>query len=130
MSIEIEPNSAQTSPVEEEVKIDLFQAIPYPDGRRVKVNLKLSPFHNYPNAVINLKNQENQTLASVNILNIFEQDNEITLHFPGTKKVPGTYSIEIDLFYIEEEEFEEEGELRLKLNQSPIGKASTSISIQ
>ncbi len=122
--------SSKSPPAQDDIKILSFAAEPYPDGRRVKVRLLLSSFLQGPNAIINLSNQENQELASVNIVDIFSPENEITLHFPGNKKQPGKYTVDIEVFYIEEEEIEQDGEQRLSFKQSLVDSASTSFSIQ
>jgi hypothetical protein len=78
----------------------------------------LSSFLEGPNAVITLSNEENQELATVNIVNIFSPENEITLHIPGNKKLPGNYKVNVEVFYAEEEEIEQDGEQRLSFKQS------------
>ncbi len=122
--------SSKTPPAQDDIKILSFDAEPYPDGRRVKVRLLLSSFLQGPNAIINLSNQENQELASVNIVDIFSPENEITLHFPGNKKQPGSYKVNVEVFYVEEEEIERDGEQQIFFRQSLIDSASPSFSIQ
>jgi hypothetical protein len=122
--------SPKTPPAQDDIKILSFDAEPYPDGRRVKVKLLLSSFLQGPNALINLSNEENQELTTVNIVNIFSPENEITLHFPGNKKRPGSYSVNVEVFYVEEEEIEQDGEQRLSFKQSLVDSASISFSIQ
>ena len=119
-----------TPSVQDNIKIISFAAEPYPDGRRVLVRLLLSSFLEGPNATINLSNEENQELAAVNIVSIFSPETEITLHIPRNKKLPGNYSVDVEVFYTEEEEIEQEGEKRLSFKQSLVDSASTSFSIQ
>jgi len=119
-----------TPSVQDNIKIISFAAEPYPDGRRVLVRLLLSSFLEGPNATINLSNEENQELATVNIVSIFSPENEITLHIPGNKKLPGDYKIDVEVFYAKEEEIEQDGEKRLSFKQSLVDSASTSFSIQ
>jgi hypothetical protein len=122
--------SSKSPPAQDDIIILSFAAEPYPDGRRVKVRLLLSSFLQGPNAIINLSNQENQELATINIVNIFGPENEITLHIPGNKKQPGRYTVDVEVFYVEEEEIERDGEQQIIFRQSPIDSASTSFSIQ
>lgn len=119
-----------TPSVQDNIKILSFTAEPYPDGRRVLVRLLLSSFQEGPNATINLSNEENQELATINIVNIFNPENDLTLHIPGNKKLPGNYSVDVEVFYAEEEEIEQDGEMRLSFKQSLVDSASTSFSIQ
>jgi len=123
-------SSSKTPPSQDDIKILSFSAEPYPDGRRVLVRLLLSSFLEGPNAVITLSNEENQELAAVNIVNIFSPENEITLHIPGNKKLPGNYLVNVEVFYAEEEEIEQDGAQRLSFKQSLVDRASISFSIQ
>ncbi|MGB2965376.1 MAG: hypothetical protein WBB69_15475 [Anaerolineales bacterium] len=124
-------SNSSPSPIDQgEIKIKAFIAEPYPDGRRVKIKLLLSSFQRGPNAVINISDQDDLQLASINIVSIFSQENEITIHIPGNHKKPGIYTAAVDVFNIEEEEIEQEGEQRLDFKQSLIDSASTSFSIQ
>ena len=130
MNIDQFSNSSPSPPDQEKIKIKTFIAEPYPDGRRVKIKLLLSSFQTGPNAVIIISDQNNLQLASVNIVSIFSQENEITIHIPGEKKKPGSYTASAEVFYVEEEEIEQEGKQRIDFNQSLIDSASTSFTIQ
>lgn len=123
-------SSPKAPPAQDDIKILSFDAESYPDDRRVKVKLLLSSFLEGPNALITLSNEENQELTSVNIVNIFSPENEFTLHIPGNKNLPGTYIVNVEVFYVEEDEIEQEGEQRLSFKQSLVDSASTSFSIQ
>jgi predicted SnoaL-like aldol condensation-catalyzing enzyme len=85
------------------IEVEEFSSEIYPDRRRVMVTFQLSAFQVNPNASIKLLNQNGDRLAEVNIINIFSQANEITLHIPVNQNKPGDYKIELDLFYIQEE---------------------------
>jgi len=122
--------SLKTPAAQDEIKILTFTAEPYPDARRVLVKLLLSSFLEGPNAIISLSNEENQELASINIVNIFIPENEFTLHIPGNKNLPGNYLVDVEVFYIEEEETEQDEEQKLSFKQSLVASASTSFSIQ
>jgi len=130
MDIDRFSGSPKTFPAQDGIKILSFDAEPYPDDRRVKVKLLLSSFLEGPNALITLSNEENQELTSVNIVNIFTLENEFTLHIPGNKNLPGNYIVNVEVFYVEEEEIEQDGEQRLSFKQSLVDSASTSFSIQ
>ena len=123
-------SSSKTPLSQDAIKILSFVAEPYPDGRRVLVRLLLSSFLEGPNATINLSNEENQELAAVNIVSIFSPENEITLHIPGNKKLPGNYFVNVEVFYAKEEEIEQDGEQRISFKHSLVDSASTSFSIQ
>ena len=113
----------------QEIKIQSIEAELYPDGRRVKVTFTLSSFTNGPNASVTLSSNKTQ-IASVSIVNIFVPENEITLHIPGSHVKSGTYHVDLELFFIIEEEIEDQGELKIRLQQSQIDSASVSFTIQ
>jgi predicted SnoaL-like aldol condensation-catalyzing enzyme len=100
----------------------------YPDHRRVKVTFLLSAFQKNPNASIRLLNQNSERLAEVNIVNIFSQANEITLHIPANQNKPGDYKIELDLYYVQEEEIPGADD-QVSLKTIPLKSISTSFSL-
>ena len=121
-------NPLPTDPPEE-IKIQAVKAEPYPDGRRVKVKFILSSFTQGPNALVTLTSNNIQ-LVSVNIVNIFVPENEITLHIPGDGVKPGTYQVELDLFFIVETENEAKEDSNIRLRESHLDSASVSFTIQ
>lgn len=93
-----DPSDAPVPP--EEVRIREFTASPYPDGRRVKIYLEVTPFLKRPSGEILLKNQEGQVLASANIIETMTHKMELTLHIRGGADA-GDYQVCADLFYQE-----------------------------
>ncbi len=122
-------NPTLTPPPQDDIKILSFDAEPYPDGRRVKVKLVLSPFLQGPNGEISLTNQDDELLTTINIVNIFIPENEFTLHIPESKSLPGSYTVNVEVFYIEEEEIEQDGETQFNLKKSLVDSTSTPFSI-
>jgi hypothetical protein len=112
-------------------KIDILECTLgiYPDLRRVKVNFLLSSFLNNPDASLALINQDDEVITTVNIINIFSQENEITLHIPFGQNKPGDYMVEINLFYVQEEENSNEDQ-EISLKTIPIQTVTRSFSIQ
>ncbi len=122
-------NPSLTPPPQDDIKILSFDAEPYPDGRRVRVKLVLSPFLQGPNGEISLTNQDDELLTTINIVNIFIPENEFTLHIPESKSLPGSYTVNVEVFYIEEEEIEQDGETQFNLKKSLVDSTSTPFSI-
>ena len=112
---------------EQEIEVLSLEASPYPDRRRVKVLFQLSPFSQGPNALISLVDENGKIIASVNIVNIFIPENEITLHVAEEDALTGTYQIKLDLFHIIEEEIEDEDD-HVRIRQSPITSAGVSFT--
>jgi hypothetical protein len=128
MSFAEKPDLSQDDPELKDIEVIEFSSEIYPDKRRVKINFLLSDFQVNPNAAITLVNQSEEQLAEVNIVNIFSQDNEITLHIPANQNKPGDYQIALDLFYVQEEEIPgSEGQVSLKT--IPLKSVSTSFTL-
>lgn len=112
----------------QEIEILEFSSEIYPDHRRVKVTFTLSAFQVNPNASIVLMNQNSDRLAEINIINIFSQANEITLHIPANQNKPGDYKIELDLFYVQEEEIPGADD-QVSLKTIPLKSVTTSFTL-
>jgi len=113
----------------EEIKILNIEAEPYPDKRRVKVKFNLSSFTQGPSALITLISNK-VPLTSVNIVNIFVPENEITLHIPGGGVIPGNYQVKLDLFFIVDAADENGEDSQILLQQSHLDNRSVTFAIQ
>ena len=120
----------QILPEDQETDILEITAEPYPDKRRIKVLFRLSSFASAPNASITLTNEDDQLLVSANVVNIFNPENEITLHLPENKNQPGEYSVTLELFSLVEEETGAEDGPKVTLNQTNFKSRSCSFTLQ
>ena len=127
--IDQKPPANSNNDLDHGIEILSLEANPYPDKRRVKVIFKLSPFTQGPNALISLVDNVGKLIASVNIVNIFVPENEITLHVAEKDTLTGVYEVKLDLFHIIEEEIEGEDQ-HVRIQQSPITSAAVSFSDQ
>lgn len=127
MHDEIAPNSLDF--IENQTAIEAFLVEPYPDGHRIRVSLILSPFQLPPNAQITITDHQNQEVASVNLVSIFNAENEITIHLPEGRSYTGPLKAQADVYLVEESEIMENGETKYTLSQSIIDKKSTTFSI-
>lgn len=91
----------------EEVRIKRLAADPYPDGRRVRVHLQLTPFLKRPNGEINVFNTSGDEVASLSIIETIDPNMEMTVHLRGQDLV-GKYRVEAKVFYLEEPEVGED----------------------
>jgi len=82
----------------EEVHIRTLKAKPYPDGRRVRVYLELSPFQKRPSGALSILNPLGEQVASVSIIETIDPRMEMTLHIRGPH-TPGTHTIQAEVFY-------------------------------
>ncbi len=120
----------QILPENQEADILEITTEPYPDKRRIKVLFRLSSFSSAPNVSINLTNEDNEILVTANMVNIFNPENEITLHLPANKNQPGEYTVTLELFSLKEEETGAEDEPKVTLKQTNIKTRSCSFSLQ
>ncbi len=81
----------------EETRITLLKAEPYPDGRRVRVNLEITPFRERPYIEILLSDAHGDEVASTTIVEPMTWKLELTLHLRGAR--PGPFTLEAKLFY-------------------------------
>jgi len=123
-----QPDLSQKDQQFQAIEVEEFSSEIYPDRRRVMVTFQLSAFQVNPNASIKLLNQNGDRLAEVNIINIFSQTNEITLHIPVNQNKPGDYKIELDLFYIQEEEIPGADD-QVSLKTIPLKSVTTSFTL-
>lgn len=91
----------------EEVRIRRLEASPYSDGRRVRVTFEVDPFQKRPSADLRIRNAEDETVASVTVIETMIAKMDLTMHIregePG-----GNYLLEAILFYEEHPDSEEE----------------------
>jgi hypothetical protein len=85
----------------DEVRIRRFEVNPWPDGRRVRVYLELTPFQKRPNGEIRIINVAGDELASVSIIETMDPKMEFTLHLRGAELV-GPCKLFASIFYLEE----------------------------
>jgi len=90
-----EDNLARAVP--EETKINALSAKPYPDGRRLRVNLEVTPFQKRPYIEVILTDAEGDEVASTNIVEPLSWKLEFTMHIRGELSNP--YTLNARLYY-------------------------------
>jgi hypothetical protein len=85
----------------DEVRILNLEVVPYPDGRRVRVLIELTPFQKYPSGEITIRDQLNNPVASVSFVEAITPKIEMTLHIRNNEP-EGEYLLEMVLFYLQE----------------------------
>jgi hypothetical protein len=64
----------------DEVRVTELRAEIYPDGRRVKVTLALTPFQKRPNLSLEIRDARDQVLAETEIIETMTPQLDLTLH--------------------------------------------------
>jgi hypothetical protein len=83
----------------EETRITSLSAEPYPDGRRLHVNIEMTPFQKRPHLEVTLTDGEGGEIASTSVVEPLTWKIEFTMHLRGELKNP--YSLEATLYYPE-----------------------------
>lgn len=73
---------------------------PYPDGRRVRVAVRLTPFApaDRPSLDIRAYNTDNMEVSSLSIIELVQHALAVTMHLRG-KRVDGQFTFRVDLYY-------------------------------
>ena len=85
----------------EKVALESVALEPYPDGRRVRVSMHITPFgpDDRPNLHISVRNPEDVEVATMNVVEALERKIELTVHLRGTEINDGIYPVIVELFY-------------------------------
>jgi hypothetical protein len=81
-----------------EVRIVEATATPAPDGRRIALNVTLTPFLEYPNLEVILFRPDGEEERSTSIIGAMDRHLALTLHI-GQPIAGGTYRAQIDLIH-------------------------------
>ncbi len=92
----VEPDEIPQPP--ELVKIESLTAKVYPDGRRVRVDVRLTPFLERPNMEFRVLNSAGDEVASLSIIESMDYKFEMTVHLRGPRPVGG-HTLRAELFY-------------------------------
>jgi hypothetical protein len=82
----------------DQVRITEIKADPYPDRRRVRVYLELTPFQKRPNADLVITNPDGHETARVSLIEIMMRKNELTVHLRGPQP-QGEYTLRVSVYY-------------------------------
>jgi hypothetical protein len=105
-----------------EVRIKSLKAEPWPDNRRVRVTLEVTPFQKRPNGEVNISNPQGDEVASVSIIESIVPRMEFTMHIRG-EATAGEYHLSAVLFYLLDPEGQEaspEGIQRMVVDEKSV----------
>lgn len=83
----------------EEVIIEAVRADLFPDQRRVRITVEITPFREQPNLEIGIFNQHGQVIASSNAIGLMHTQTTYVLHLRGIEDPAGTYAVRVALYY-------------------------------
>jgi hypothetical protein len=82
----------------EKVRIEHTRAEQYPDGRRVRVTVVLTPFSEKPNLSLIISNSSGETVAEAELLELITPKAELTMHLRH-RRTQGDYNLRAELYY-------------------------------
>ena len=82
----------------EDVGIRKLTARPYPDGRRVRLDVSLTPFLDRPNLEFEVFNAAGDAVGAMTVIESMDHEFELTLHLRGPTPV-GTHRLLLTLAY-------------------------------
>ncbi|MCP4142857.1 MAG: hypothetical protein GY755_21655 [Chloroflexi bacterium] len=91
-----EINNSKVPPAE--VRILELSAAPYPDGKRVRINLEMTPFLERPHLDMVILDPSDAEAATASIIEPMSWKQEFTVHL-RTEWQPGNYKVIMRLFY-------------------------------
>jgi hypothetical protein len=91
-------NSSQVPLPPGETRIRALSAEPWPDGRRVAVDVQITPFQQRPDLRIHIYDAQNQKVASMGAIQILQHQIGFTLHLRHAQ-TSGKYRVVVDLAY-------------------------------
>jgi hypothetical protein len=90
-----------------DVHIRQFTAEPWPDRKRVRVYLEVTPFQKHPNGEICIINQLGKEVASISVIETIDPKMEFTLHLRDIDTT-GDYTVRATVFYLQEPDKDDE----------------------
>ena len=84
-----------------EVRIIELRAETWPDNRRVRITLEVTPFQKRPNGEVTITNPLGDDVASVSIIESITPRMEFTMHLRG-ETPSGEYHVSATIFYASE----------------------------
>ena len=81
-----------------EVRVRDFRVEPYPDGKRVRVFLELTPFQKRPSGELIITDLLGNQVATANIIETIDPQMELTMHL-RTPDPQGEFTARVLIFY-------------------------------
>jgi hypothetical protein len=112
----------------EEVRILNFTADPYPDGKRVRLFLELTPFQKKPSGDIIVIDPSDHQVASTSFVEAVTSKFEMTVHLRAEKA--GEFTAAATLYYTEEvEENVEADQVVVRLEKQIVDEAEVRFKL-
>jgi hypothetical protein len=87
----------------DEVRFTSVSVRPYTDGRRMKLNFRLTPFLERPSIDMAVTNPDGQEVATLSLIEAMDTEFDFTLHLRGPEP-RGSHTLQLTLFYLENDD--------------------------
>lgn len=82
----------------EDMRFEAVSLKPYTDGRRVKLNFKITPFVERPSVEVKVTNALGSEVASMSLIEAMDTEFDFTLHLRGPEP-QGEHTVHLIMFY-------------------------------
>ncbi len=83
----------------DEVRIERVDAEPFPDGKRIRVAVEVTPFRERPNLEITLHDDQERNVGGASVIATMTFKMEFNLHLRGITDPAGRYTVDVALYY-------------------------------
>jgi hypothetical protein len=89
----------------EEIQLESLDLAPYSDGRRVKVELTITPFMpmDRPSLEISVLDEDDNLVTSLSVVETNIHVLSLTVHLKADGQPKGQYTVRVDLYYDQED---------------------------
>jgi hypothetical protein len=88
----------------DKVHIRELRPEPYPDQRRVRIVLEVTPFQKRPNFEIQVTDGNGNIVASLSIIESIDAKMDFTVHLQGAEQPFGEFIASAEIYYYEDEQ--------------------------
>lgn len=110
----------------DQVRLTRLEAQPFPDRRRVKVLVDVTPFRERPNLEITILDGAGQQAAMTNVIATMHFKMEFNLHLRTPDDPSGPYAVQVMLYYDDVRSPQDERTVELVIPRAADGTASES----
>ena len=99
MSIDLIINNNANLRPRDEIKVEKVTPAPYPDNRRIKVTVEVTPFRERPNLEITILDADGKRVSNTSAIALMNFRSVYVLHLRGLTDTTGSYTVRTQLYY-------------------------------
>ena len=103
----------------DEIRIRDLQVEPYPDGKRLRLTLELTPFQQSPSGEVFITDLLGNLIATASIIEAIDPSMQLTLHV-RSPETQGPFTARVEIFYSESIDEITEGDQIVSMPQKKI----------